>query len=82
MADRPSVPPPPTSQEMARIGVIVRFICGFVLGLFLTLAFGLSDGSGASILLTFAIVAISCGLLSARFGDRFWRSLSRFLRWM
>lgn len=82
MVPPPSVPPPPDPKEMERLGYVVRFGCGFGVGVFFALAFGLVDLSGSlgHIALGLALVAAIFGGLSARFGDPFWKFLARLAR--
>jgi hypothetical protein len=77
-------PPPPDPKGMERLGYVVRFGCGFGVGLFFALAFGLVDfgGSLGQIVLGLVIVAVIFGGLSACFGDPFWRFLVRLARWL
>ena len=68
----------------ARIEFWVRFVCGALFGIFLSLdlAFsGFSDASqySRSIAVGFLGLIVACGFASARFGDKFWYLILR--RW-
>ncbi len=61
----------------------IRFGCGFVFGLFL---FGFSgywiitEGRGAYLFFV-GVAATGLGLAAVKFGDAFWRWISRWLSW-
>ncbi len=62
----------------------IRFGCGFVFGLLL---FGLSaiwfitEGLSAYLIFVF-VAATALGLAAVKFGDAFWRWISKWLSWL
>ena len=62
----------------------IRFGCGFIFGLLL---FGLSAvwfivEQSSSYLVFVVLAAIVLGLAAMKFGDAFWRWISRWLSWL
>jgi hypothetical protein len=77
----PGMDPKMEPPEGAGSGAGVRFGCGALFGLFFgggTLFVGHSMGALVAAALGGALV---CGVLSVRYGDRFWESLSGWVRW-
>lgn len=61
----------------------IRFGCGFIFGLMCgtaTLVIGFATQDRAMIAFV-VVVAVVCGLLAVRYGDLFWKRLSRWLWW-
>ena len=61
----------------------IRFGCGFVFGLMssaATLVVGFATEERAMVAFV-VVVAIVCGLLAVRYGDLFWKRLSRWFWW-
>ncbi len=59
----------------------VRFGCGFMIGLFVPFLWGFFwevTTIGWGIMAVCVIFALIFGVLSMRYGDRFWRSLVKF----
>ena len=67
-----------SSKKIDWFGFCVRFVCGATLGIFLSIRFALYfwPSEGYVTLVIASIVAVlGCGLLAARYGDEFWRSI-------
>lgn len=55
----------------------IRFVCGALVGAFLTAGTASINGSRSDLSLAFQAVAggLVCGVLARQYGDRFWRGL-------
>jgi len=73
--------PPPPLEDREAVGI--RFGCGALFGLVLGLGgvYELTSRSLAPVIVSALVVALVCGLFSARHGERFWSGLSGWLRW-
>ena len=71
------------SPNPDRVELLVRFVCGSILGL----AFGLYVAVSAPVstatefVIVLALCVATCGLLARRYGDRFWFAL-RYATWL
>ena len=66
-----------------KVETSIRFGCGFIFGLMCgtgTLVFGFAT-QDRPVLAFVVVVAIACGLLAVRYGDLFWKRLSRCFWW-
>ncbi|MEB3830168.1 hypothetical protein [Phormidium sp. CCY1219] len=61
--------------------ISVRFGVGGLVGTFIAIFFVWDGMTIGGALLTIAILALSCGILSALVGDRFWRMLASWWNW-
>lgn len=70
-------------EKPDRIEKEVRFGCGFAFGLlvgFFVAARHIYNSAGWLAVVTL-VIAILCGLLAVRYGDRFWHSLKNWWWW-
>jgi uncharacterized protein YacL len=74
--------PDKLARSQSRIGLIVRLVCGAVIGLLIGFSwvfyFG-AEGNPALNWTLFSAAVILCAVLAARFGDVFW---TRILDWL
>lgn len=71
--------PRPPFEDREAVGV--RFGCGALFGLIVGLGSIYSLPSVGPVIAVAVALALVCGGLSARYGERFWSSASRWLGW-
>jgi uncharacterized membrane protein len=70
---------PPPKEKFDRLEFGLRFGCGFLFAVVFVLSLGLFESLGVFVVLS-GILGLIFGLLAAKYGDRFWRFLSDWLR--
>ena len=70
-------------RQPDKLELIVRGVCGALLGIFLTFWFWISwnPWAGSEIWLFGVFVVSLCVVCAMKFGDSFWRKFSEFMRW-
>jgi hypothetical protein len=69
------------SPRPDRVELVVRFLCGSILGLAFGLYVAVSTPLSTATEFVIALCVTTCGLLALRYGDRFWFAL-RHLKWL
>lgn len=69
----------PRKKTFDRFQFGVRFGCGFLFAIVFVLSLGVFESLGGFVVLS-SIVGLIFGFLAAKYGDRFWKKLSDWLR--